>query len=222
MNNKYAALLMMKSKLFSGFSFEECAFLKKVLKPVEKTYKKRTIICQEGDRVNFIGIILRGRIIGEKFCCDGSKTHLVHTFGTKDVIGLETIFSSSRESPITYAAQEETNMLCFPCAFLAENENLSLVQRLKIMENISKILADENIKNMYKLEVLSKRALRSRILTFLSIMERKTGEKTFSIGMDREQFARYLCVNRSSLSYELGQMQKEGLIILNKDWFTLL
>ena len=213
---------MMKSKLFSGFSFEECTFLKKVLKPVEKTYKKKAIIYHEGDEINSIGMILRGQVIGEKFCRDGSRPHLVHTFGPKDVIGLETILSSGKESPITYAAQEEVNMLCFPYALLAENEYISIIQRLKIMENISRNLADENIKNMYKLEVLSKRALRSRILTFLSIMERKTGKKAFSIGMDREQFAQYLCVNRSSLSYELGQMQKEGLIILNKDWCTLL
>ena len=30
--------------------------------------------------------------------------------------------------------------------------------------------------------------------------------------MSREQLARYLCVNRTALSYELNQMKRDGLI----------
>ena len=138
------------------------------------------------------------------------------------MIGLDTIYSTKQESPVTYTAAEETMILMFPHSAADDQEQVPSNLQIKMKNNMIKILADENIKSLYKLEVLSKRALRCRVRTFLSIMAKKSGKNTFHIGMDREQFAQYLCVNRSALSYELSKMQKEGLITFEKDLFTLL
>jgi len=212
---------MTESKIFSGLSAEECILLEKILNPYEKFYSKKEVIYQEDDEIKCFGQIVWGKVNGEKFNLDG-KSHLVHTFDNKDIIGLETIYSSKKESPITYTAAEDTAMLMFPYPAAENQELIPPALQMKMKDNMLRILADENIKSLYKLEVLSKRALRCRIRTFLSIMARKVGSNTFHIGMDREAFAEYLCVNRSALSYELGQMQKEGLITFDKDWFTLL
>ena len=212
---------MMESKIFSGFSAEECISLEKIMNPYEKFFTKNEVIYQEDEEIKCFGLILWGRVIGEKFNFDG-QSHLVHTFDKKDIIGLETIYSSKKESPITYIAAEDTAMLMFPYSAAENQEQIPPELQIKIKNNMIRILADENIKSLYKLEVLSKRALRCRVRTFLCIMAKKVGTNTFHIGMDREQFAQYLCVNRSALSYELGQMQKEGLITFDKDLFTLL
>ena len=39
---------------------------------------------------------------------------------------------------------------------------------------------------------------------------------------NREELAKFLCVNRSALSHELSNMQKEGLIKYNKNKFEIL
>ncbi|MDF3000320.1 MAG: hypothetical protein K0Q48_439 [Bacillota bacterium] len=212
---------IMESKLFAGFSAEECILVEQNLKPFEKFYQKNEIVYDEDDRIKWIGQILWGKLVGEKFNLDG-KAHLVNTFGKKDIIGLETIYSSKERSPISYTAAENTMVLMFPHEVPDEQGQIPSELRLKMQSNIIRILADENIKSLYKLEVLSKRALRCRVRTFLCIMAKKSGGNTFHIGMDREQFAHYLCVNRSALSYELGQMQKDGLIEFHKDLFTIL
>ena len=220
MNGITASAFMMESKIFSGLTEEDCFSLEKILNPFVKRFLKEETIYRDGDEIKFIGIVLQGKVIGAKFYSDG-RSHLVHTFGARDYIGLETIFSSKKDSPITYVAAENTAMMLFPSSLITNQGMIPFELQLKIKDNIIRILADENIKSIYKLEVLSKRALRSRIVTFLSIMAKKTGAKVFYIGMDREQFAQYLCVNRSALSYELGQMKKEGLIDFQKDRFTL-
>ncbi len=221
MSRKDALLLMMESNIFFGLSPEECIFLEEIMSPHEKIFQKEEVIWGEDEEIQHIGLILSGRVLGEKFYCDG-QSHLVHSFGTLDVIGFETIFSSGRRSPITYLAAEETCLLLFSRTIVERQGVIPMKLQMKIKDNMIRILADENIKSMYKLEVLSRRSLRSRIMTFLRIMEKKSGEKTFHIGMDRERFARYLCVNRSALSYELSQMQKDGLIRFEKDLFTVL
>ena len=86
---------------------------------------------------------------------------------------------------------------------------------------MAKILSDENIKIMYKVDVLSKRTIRERITTHLSIISEKRNSRTFDIGMTQEQFAQYLCINRSTLSKELNNMRREGLITFSGSRYTI-
>ncbi len=60
------------------------------------------------------------------------------------------------------------------------------------------------------------------MLTYLSIIREKKGRDTFDISMNQEQFAQYLCVNRSVLSKELNQMRNAGLIDYKKNRYTIL
>jgi CRP-like cAMP-binding protein len=75
---------------------------------------------------------------------------------------------------------------------------------------------------MYKIDVISKRTLKERILTYLSIMKEKRDDSLIDIGMNQEEFAQYLCVNRSTLSTELNQMKKAGLIDYNKNSYRVI
>jgi CRP-like cAMP-binding protein len=102
------------------------------------------------------------------------------------------------------------------------DENPSGAVRGKIKGNIIRLLADENMRKQYKIDVLYKKSLRGRISTFLEHMREKSGSDTFDIGMDREHFAQYLGVNRSALSHELSLMRKDGLIAFRKSRFELL
>ena len=91
-----------------------------------------------------------------------------------------------------------------------------------ILENIIHLLSDISIRQMYKIQVISKHGLRDRIMAHLLIMQRKRNTEVFDIRMSQEQLAQYLCVNRSALSYELNKMKKEGLIDFKKSKFKIL
>jgi CRP-like cAMP-binding protein len=75
---------------------------------------------------------------------------------------------------------------------------------------------------MYKIDVLSKRTLQEKILTYLSLIREKNCADTFEIDMNQEQLAQYLCVNRSVLSKELNLMRKNGLIQYQGKCYTVL
>ena len=52
--------------------------------------------------------------------------------------------------------------------------------------------------------------------------KQKHNSDRFTIPYNREELAKFLCVNRSALSHELSNMQKEGLIKYNKNKFEIL
>jgi hypothetical protein len=78
------------------------------------------------------------------------------------------------------------------------------------------------MRKQYKIDVLYKKSLRARVRIFLLHMAEKAGRQSFDIGMDREQLARFLGVNRSALSHELSLMRSDGLIRFSKSKFELL
>jgi CRP-like cAMP-binding protein len=170
----------------------------------------------EGDRVTDIMILHAGGIRGEKFHLEGN-VDLMHMYQRGEIFGAEAVVSRFKTSPLTYIADKEAVILRVPFRSITQSEFSG-----DIMLALLRILADDNIKKLYKIETLSKRGLRERVMTDLRIISRKVGSPCFSIHMDRAQFAQYLCVNRTALSYELNQMKRDGLIDFQKDRFHIL
>ena len=70
-----------------------------------------------------------------------------------------------------------------------------------------------------KIEILSKRTTREKLLSYFD-MQRGTAKK-FTIPYNREELARYLCIDRSAMSNELCKMRDDGLIVFHKNTFEI-
>lgn len=138
-------------------------------------------------------------------------------FEEGEIIGLEAASSTFRTSPLTYTADTDVTVVMIEIASV-----LNCPLRDIILENIIHLLSDISIRQMYKIQVISKHGLRDRIMAHLTIMQRKRNTEVFDIRMSQEQLAQYLCVNRSALSYELNKMKKEGIIDFKKSKFKIL
>lgn len=84
-----------------------------------------------------------------------------------------------------------------------------------------KILAQKNIFLNNKIEHLSKRTIRDKLLSYLKEESRKNNLKEFNISFNRSELADYLFIDRSAMSRELGRMKDDGLIEFNKNRFKL-
>ncbi len=211
---------MLGSKLFDGFNKKECDRFLDFSKPTGKTLKKNEILCDDGSQVDSFGILLSGRLKGAKYRYDGTLD-LIEIYTKNDIVNLETVCTTTRLSPVQISAMEDSEVLLFDRKII-NVVNLTENNFYKIHENIIHILANENIKKLYKIDVLYKKALRERIMVFLRLMESRLETSEFHIRMDREQFAQYLGVNRSALSHELSKMKKDGIIDFRKDFFKML
>ena len=65
------------------------------------------------------------------------------------------------------------------------------------------------------------KSIRGRLLSYLSFQAMKQGSRDFYIPFNRQQLADYLNVDRSALSNELGKMQRENLLAINKNHFIV-
>ena len=66
------------------------------------------------------------------------------------------------------------------------------------------------------------KSLRAKVCAYLLSEAERAGNMTFSIPFSRIQLADYLNCDRSALSRELSQMQRDGLLDTYKSSFKLL
>jgi CRP-like cAMP-binding protein len=85
-----------------------------------------------------------------------------------------------------------------------------------------RLLSYKNLELMKKINHITKRSTREKLLSYLSAEAKKQGSKSFLIPFDRQQLADYLCVERSAMSSELSKMRSEGLLEYQKSFFTLI
>ena len=72
-----------------------------------------------------------------------------------------------------------------------------------------------------KIEIMSKRTTKEKIMAFLVKEAKRQGTASFEIEMDRQTMADYLGVERSAMSAEIGKLRKEGRIQAEKRRFTI-
>ena len=83
------------------------------------------------------------------------------------------------------------------------------------------IIADKNRELIHKIEVISKRTIREKLLSYLSSQAQTQNSHYFEIPLGRTELAEYLCVDRSALTRELAKMREEGLIDYDKNCFRI-
>ncbi|MFR4350324.1 MAG: Crp/Fnr family transcriptional regulator [Roseburia sp.] len=92
----------------------------------------------------------------------------------------------------------------------------------QLTRNLLSVLAERNFQLSRKLEHLTKRSTREKLLSYLTGEARHQGNASFDIPFNRQQLADYLSVDRSAMSSELGRLRDEELIQFRKNHFTVL
>lgn len=82
------------------------------------------------------------------------------------------------------------------------------------------ILAQKNLMLTRKMEYLSQRTTKEKLLSYLSAESQRQKSSQFTIPFNRQQLADYLAVDRSALSASLGKLRDEGILEFNKNRFV--
>ena len=181
---------------------------------------KNATVIQYLEKVEHFSIVISGRIHTLHSFEDGSYSicHVLHPGG---VTGVDLLWTGSRVAPYFAVAAEASRILRFPASVLEKQGGLEEKWRMKILERVLTLISMDNMRKEYRMTILSRKGLRERILTYLTMQGAKRRTATFSVPFTREEMASFLCVNRSAMCHELSLMQQEGLISFRKNEFTL-
>lgn len=186
----------------------------------EKFFQKNEFIFEIDKKIDKIGIIILGEIniIKEDFW---GNRNILNKFKSGEIFG-EVFALSKSSSNIMVEASQDCKILFLDLKNFSINSEKNSEEIIKFLTNIFKISLKKNILFTEKLEHISKKSIREKIISYLSTEAQKNKTNSFLIKFDRQELADYLFVERSALSRELSSMKKEGLIDYKKNHFTLI
>lgn len=202
--------------IFKNFSIDEIIEIFSVISFYEKDYKKNDIILAENTKIEYFGIITNGKIALSNF----------DYFGNRNILNVFEKEDSFAEALVSLEIQIPHEVISLTDSSIVWIEYKSLSKSLyyqKILNNLLNIISTKNLILNKKLQILSKRTTREKILEYLSNQKKALSlDSNFEINLNRNEMADYLALDRSNLSRELGKLKKEGIIDFKKNKFKLL
>jgi len=205
--------------LFAGVEFSDFQPMLCCLSVKVADYKKNDIILLSGDSAKFVGLILSGGVKIIKEDMDGRATVLT-ALEVSNVFGEEFACAEIEHSPVTIIATEDSEIMLMDYKSMIKSCSNACLYHARLIKNMMKLLAVKTLQTSQKMEILSKRTTREKLLSFLDV--HRGANKKITIPYNREELANYLCVDRSAMSKELSKMQEEGLITYKKNTFEIL
>lgn len=207
--------------LFEKIDENELMSLLKCLSAKKSIYTKNSMIVLAGDDISQIGIVLSGNIQILKEDLFGNRTILTE-LSSSDVF-LETfVCSGITKSPVTVLATTTCEILYVNYKKITTTCSSSCIFHTVLIENMLKLIANKNLMLNQKIEIISKRTTREKLISYFNLQIKKSKSKSFVIPFKREEFADFLCVDRSAMSRELSKMRDEGIIQFKGSSFEVL
>ena len=217
---KYLEILK-KCALFASIEEENLLKMLTCLGARIVTFDKKYTIFAEGSPAKHIGIVLSGSVQIVQIDYYGNRSILSEA-GQGEVFAEAFACAEVRALPISAIANEPCDIMLINCDHILHTCHNGCGFHQQLIYNLMKDLASKTILFLQRIEVTAKRTTREKLMTFLALQARKAGSNAFTIPFDRQELADYLEVDRSGLSAEISKLQREGVLVSQKNRFTLL
>lgn len=207
--------------LFDGIPREKIGTVLKCLNAYPVDYERGDTIVRREQHLRFAGYLIQGEALSIRYDFWGNRS-IIGEYPTGSVIAGSVLFDETESIPLSIVAKSDCRVLNFNidkeirgCAHCMKYASI-------IQNNAAHALIDMNSRLTRRLDVLSNRSTRDKLLSYFTEQAEANGSNRFSIPYNRQELADYLYIERSSLSRELGNMQKEGFVVFRRNNFELL
>ena len=214
-------ILQLNTPLFDGICQEEMTPMLHCTGYHISSYRKGQVIALENEQIRHVGIVMSGAVDMVKEDLWGNKTMLLRT-GKNDLFGESFACGEDTQSVVSLFASEDAQILFIPFHRIMHTCTHACGFHHQLIENMVRITAGKNRDLMRKVEVVSRKTLREKILTYLSIQAQLHNARYFEVPLGRVELAEFLCADRSALTRELASMKADGLIDYDKNIFRIL
>jgi CRP-like cAMP-binding protein len=186
-----------------------------------RSFAKDETIYFEGDTVAEIGVVASGKLHLVKNDIWGNCS-IVTEIIPPGMFAEAIVCSGIGRLPVSVIAKEDSEIMFVDYKRIVTNCSSACAFHSKLIRNMISILAQKNVMMSVKMEHITKRTTRGKLLSYLMEQARQRSSRIFDIPYNRQELADYLSVERSALSAEMSKLKSEGIIDYQKNHFKLL
>lgn len=208
---------LMKNSMFNNMNEEEIRSILDLGSCIQETYEKDTLVIEENEDCDTIGFVLEGTLTIQQYGLSGDAL-TINVFRHGDCFGAPLLFTARAKYPFTLVTSTKSTVLFIPFAqmrtMLEESRTFS-TNYLTFLSNHIFILKN-------KIKILAHNDVRSRLMIYLSREIELAGDTTFKMRHKKIEIGEIIKVARPSVSRELSNMERDGLIRIKGTEVTIL
>lgn len=203
--------------MFKNISSDEIEFMLKCFHAIQMTYKKERTIISSIINSNYIGVILSGTANMVRYDYNGNRT-ILEKLERDSVFG--NIFTALGND-ISIIATSDCEVLLIEYSHVYEQCRKNCKCHITFTSNVLDLLSKKVIELNERLEVLSNRTIRDKLLSYFALLVKGKSKRTLTLPFTYTELADYLSVDRSAMTRELKNLKDEGFITTNGKRITL-
>lgn len=203
--------------VFKGIDSNNIETMLKCFGAVKKEFKRDYTITSNLLNTELVGIIVDGTANILKYDLNGNRT-IMEKLEKNSVFGK--VFSYT-DGSMQVVATSKCTVLFIEYSCIINRCKKNCPHHAILTDNVLNLLSEKIIFLNDRLEVLSKRSTRDKLLTYFNLLSKKKQRKVVTLPFTYTELADYLSIDRSAMMREIKNMKDEGFISTNGRKITL-
>ena len=209
-----------KTPLLIGVTSEECAAMEKCFGVYQQCFDADDVLYDFSDGRNLVGILTSGTAEVERIDESGGRTILEH-LEVGSVFGEMLMFERANDDSITVVCTRPCCVSFMPATSLMKRCENACAHHTRVVENMFRLVTDKATSLSERVEGLSRRSIREKLLRYFTLQAAKRHSDSFELPFSLSALADYISTDRSAMMRELKKMREEELVAVNGRLVTI-
>lgn len=210
------------SPLFQDISYEEYSRLLTCFQAVQKSFRSDDLIYDFSSPQNdAVGIVERGCAALIRIDEEGVAT-VMEELGPGGVFGRTLAFAGASGDSLQVVCRSSCDVLFIDYPHILKRCENACNHHSVLVQNMLRLMSDKAQALSQRVDVLSRRSIREKLLCYFRQLSERAGSNTFTLPFSLSTLADYIATDRSAMMRELKRLREEGAIRSDGRQFTLL
>ncbi len=211
---------MIRSPLLEGVSPQEYQTMHACLGVYEQSFRPDDVIYDFGDGRGLLGIVSQGSAVVERIDREGGRAILEH-LGPGGVFGEMMMFKAAGDDSVVVRAAAPTRVSFLRSEAVMRRCEHACTCHSRMVENLFRLVTEKATSLSERVEVLSRRSIREKLLRYFQLQAAKGRGPSFQLPFSLSALADYISADRSAMMRELKKMREEMLVTITGRQVTL-
>ena len=199
------------SSLFDGITQEGYYAMMECFETQERSFSQGDIILDYSQNSKKVGIIKEGSACLVRIDIDGNK-YILEKLYEDDIFGETVAFSLCGKDSIFVECTSDCEVLFLEYEHITKRCENACDHHSILVQNMFKIIVEKLREISVRVEVLSNRTIRQKLMCYFNIRAVAAESNYFELPFSISALADYIASDRSAVMREMKNMKEEGLV----------
>ena len=211
---------MVRTPLLEGVTAQEYQTMRTCLGVYEQSFRPDEVVYDFSDGRGLLGIITRGSAVVERIDRQGGRAILEH-LPAGGVFGEMMMFKAAGEDSLVVRAAAPLQVSFLRGDAVMRRCPHACPCHSRMVENLFHLVTEKATQLSERVEVLSRRSIREKLLRYFQLQAAKGCQSSFQLPFSLSALADYISADRSAMMRELKKMREEMLVTITGRQVTL-